>query len=429
MTVTAEDKKHFCEFFFDDHVKPKHLKNFTTTTPEGNIISGVICKKANQYLGSMVITHIQTKTNEFDTLQFVQAMPKINYYDYNSELKQDDNFTEYHCYEKLDGSCLIVYPLFDNVNQLLEIVPKTRGTPVADKFIRNMFHPLDKINIEYFFEDNPDSVLLFELYGILNKHEIKHINSYIDLALLGVVEHNKFLLDKDVNQVAHTYHFKRPECFYRIVFHNGVWKIFPEFSSSIEFYDHIDSKIEYPTQLDMITALKDALTNLNKNFYEKNNYVYTEGVVINGVAKTGHQMFLKVKPWDIEEKCKTQHGVPRKFVVKELNKYFDEYGSQIKEIYQSNPTHHLEYVLNNLSEEFTDEAVQNPKTTSRIKKVFLDMLEAKVAPIGIQELCHKLVDTYPDYSIPDLMRVFAQEYPEKKRHSRMVYSVLEKMVI
>lgn len=427
--MSINNKKEICQYFFNDLIKPKHLKPFEQTTPEGNIISGFICKKANRYLGSMVITHIKTKSNEFDTLQFVQAMPKIHYYDSGHKLFSDGVFIQYNCYEKLDGSCLILYPIFDNVNQLIEIVPKTRGVAVADKHILAMFNHIDKENIKAFFNDYPSSVLLFELYGILNKHEISHMNCYIDIALLGVIKNNEFLSDFEVQTIATQYGFKRPNIFYTITYYDGLWSIVSKFTNNIRFYDNINEAARYSTQFDMIQELKDSLTDINEKFHKNNGFEYTEGIVIYGLNEKRNHMFMKVKPANIEEKCRTQNGIPRKFIKKELNKYFDEYGSQSKELYQKNPTHYFEYVIDNLSEEFDSELIQNPKTTSRIEKMFLDMLEARVAPIGIQELCHKLVNEYPDYDVKDLMRVFAQEYPEKKRHARMVYSVLETMVM
>ena len=46
-------------------------------------------------------------------------------------------------YEKLDGSCLILYGLYDDQGNLLEVVPKTRGVPVADKHIVEMYNEIE----------------------------------------------------------------------------------------------------------------------------------------------------------------------------------------------------------------------------------------------------------------------------------------------
>ena len=71
------DLEEICKIYFDDQVKPKHLKEFAADTPEGNHIQGYINKKPNKYLGSMYIF----KLNGIPTSQFVYSMPKIHYLD------------------------------------------------------------------------------------------------------------------------------------------------------------------------------------------------------------------------------------------------------------------------------------------------------------------------------------------------------------
>ena len=50
-----------------------------------------------------------------------------------------------------------------------------------------------------------------------------------------------------------------------------------------------------------------------------------EGVVINGQHFKNGQIYLKIKPKDIEEELSQLNTVPRRFIVKEVQKYFDEY--------------------------------------------------------------------------------------------------------
>ena len=218
---------------------------------------------------------------------------------------------------------------------------------------------------------------------------------------------------------------------------NGVWKI--RVSSGIFHYylfkDCSEEEIknflnkEYPTQLDVVQALKSMVTRINKKYIEKNNRSLLEGVVINAYNSTNeYVMYLKVKSADIEERCRTENGVPRKFILKEVQKYFDEYGSRAKEIYQEDENHVIEYVNRNLLEEFDRVAVEMKRTQSRIKNIFLDMLEAKEPPKGLQDICNNLVEKYPGTEISDLMRLFAQEYPEKKRHASSAYGIFERLV-
>ena len=426
--ISKEEKIEFCEKFFNDTIKPKHLKNFESRTPGGNLIAGVICQKPNEFLGSLVITYVKTESKEFKTTQFVHAMPKIHYYSHSNELYQDSVIKTYYAYEKLDGTCLIVYPLFDDDGQVIEIVPKTRGVPVADKFILDMLKLIDTSNIYKFFEQEQDCILLFEQYGVLNQHEIFYPDSYIDIRLLGVIRNNVLVDDDITDYYADMYQFKRPEIIFECVFFKNQWSFFIETEKHpYSFYlTEEEDPIKYSTQMDLIVAIKDKLTQLNKDFVKKNNRLLTEGVVIYGQDVNKNPMYLKIKPWDIEEKCRTEYGISRKFIMKEVNKYFDEYGSQVKEIYQQNSYHYLNYVKERLSEEFSEPVVDNPKTIKRIEKCFLDMLEVKTPPVGLQQICDDLINKYPDYATKDLMRVFAQEYPEKKKYNSMAYQIIDR---
>ena len=48
----------------------------------GNTIEGLVCRKPNEYLGSLIITHVTEKSGKsYDTEQFVHAFPKIHYWD------------------------------------------------------------------------------------------------------------------------------------------------------------------------------------------------------------------------------------------------------------------------------------------------------------------------------------------------------------
>lgn len=428
ISITKEQKNDFCSIFFNNQVKSKHLKTFESKTPGGNIICGVICQKPNEFLGSMVITHVKTSTQEFDTLQFIHAMPKIHYYSHDNELFQDAQMKIYYAYEKLDGSCLIIYPLYDNDNNLLEIIPKTRGVPVADSFILNMFQMIDTTNIKTFFSQEKNFVLLFEMYGVLNQHEIFYHDAYINIKLIGAAKNGKLCSTEHISYIADIYHFERPKTLFEIIYYKNQWT----FSVKIDTHPYsaylLHDDMQYPTQMDLITGIKDTLTKLNKSFYANNQRSLCEGVVIYGLDVNEKPMYLKIKPWDIEEKCRTENGIPRRFIIKEMNKYFDEYGSQAKEIYQTNKFHYYDYVERGLAEEFSEAALKHPQTIKRIERVFFNTLEAKSIPIGIQKICDDLVKEYPNYNVEDLMRIFAQKYPEKKNQASKVFTILQKKV-
>lgn len=426
--------------FFDD-VKPKHLKEFNDIkTPEGNFISGFICKKANHFLGSMVITKITLKDDtEIETEQFIQAMPKIHYFDRYNQMLEGAN-VKYSAYEKLDGSCLILYGLYDNEKKLVEIVPKTRGIPVADSHILEMYNEIDHSNIECFFKSfkkwNP--TLMFELYGTLNKHSIYYPEVRIDLRLIGATSEGVFLNDFELDWLFKQYDFKRPYKIFNLLYYDNTWKIRMLPPGIYAYYllkdlseEEKDELLneEFPTQFDAIQGIKERITRINKKYFEAHKRSLLEGVVLDTVnSRTSNFMFLKIKSADIEEKCRTENGIPRKFILKEVHKYFDEYGSKAKELYREDPEHVVEYVNRNLLEEFDVEAVQMKRTQSRIKNVFLDILEAKEPPKGLQEICQGLIEEYPGLEISDMMRLFAQNYPEKKRYASMAFSIFESIL-
>lgn len=435
MVLTKEKIAH--KYFKD--IKPKHLKCFEEETPAGNIIKGVICKKPNRYLGSMLIQKViwKEKDIEFEPNQFIQAMPKIHYYDYHHEMYQEKQ-SVYPVYEKLDGSCLILFALYYE-DEVIEIIPKTRGVPIADKHIIEMYNELDHANIEKFFEDfkKANPTLLFELYGALNQHSIFYPTTRIDIRLIGGTGESEFLDWVELDWLYKQYDFLRPFKLFHIVFYNGTWKVrvmpgifhYYLFEGCIPEERDAFLKKEYPTQLDVIQAVKGMITRINKNHIKKHNRQLLEGGVVNTYNFDGeHLVYLKIKSADIEEKCRTENGVPRKFILKEVQKYFDEYGSQAKEIYQKDENHVMDYVNRNLLEEFDPVVVEMKRTQSRIKNIFLDMLEAKEPPKGLQDICNSLVDQYPNSEISDLMRLFAQEYPEKKRYARIAYSIFEKII-
>ena len=212
-----------CEMFFDGKVKPKHLTSFDEVTPQGNGITGYLNQKPNKYLGSLVITSV----NDEPTMQFVQSMPKIHYFNDSRDILVSDKI--YFCYEKLDGSCLILYPLLNSNGEIIEIVPKTRGRAVADTHFIELYNKVDKKPIIEYYKDNT-GVLIFEMYGILNQHDIIHYNTGIDIRLISVVENGVFF--NNMIDYGHCTYTKIYECGFKLpyamfeLYHDGAdWYI------------------------------------------------------------------------------------------------------------------------------------------------------------------------------------------------------------
>lgn len=423
-------REKFCEKYFENNVKPKHLSEFCEKTPEGNIIRGYVCRKPNKYLGSLVITHITEKDGgSYETEQFVQSFPKIHYWDTRHQLKDDDETVVYYCLEKLDGTCLILYSLNNRYGESIEIIPKTRLKAVCDEHILEMYKLLDKKAINKFFKDNRhvNDTIMFELYGILNKHEITHIDTYIDIRLIGACIGGEFLdqigifCHEDLND------FQTPATVYTIE------KNYSDNSFSVRWYGddikfrnyEIFSNSNFPTIYDAVQEIKVLLEKLNREYVENNGRRLVEGVVINGRHFKGGQMYLKIKPHDIELEARMMDSVPRRFILKETQKYFDEYGSKVRELYETDETHYINYIKHQLKEEFTYEQIEDPRTRKRIRKVFMEVWDSKIPPVSLQNICEELVRDNPDKGTADLMKIFAKTYPSKKSQSRFVYNILK----
>ena len=422
-----------------NNIKFKYLKEFDVITPNKNHIKGFICKKPNRYLGSLLITDINGK----EACQFVQSMPKIHYYDYrNRRFAEDGKDYDKQAiiqaglrgivgYEKLDGSCLIIYGLYDpKTHELLEIIPKSRNLPVADKVLLNMYNHIDKIHIEKFFNDSAtvldNTSLFFELYGMLNRHEIYYYQTYIDIKLIGVYENGDFDTGSMLRAFAGHHNFEVPNVLYTIEknYEDNQWYIYNHcWRNRLSPYMKED-KSPHPDVYDCIQDIKERLYDLNTRYAENNGHRAVEGVVFNGINVDGSQLYIKVKPRDIEIEHQTVNGIPRRSIVKECYKYFDEYGSRVKDIYDKDNNHYIDYISSQLLEEYPREIVEQPKTQKKIMNVFMEVWDARTVPDSIQNICHQLVDENPDLDVPDLMRVFSYQYPQKKRMASTVYQVI-----
>lgn len=404
--------------YFND-CKNKHLRRFSEKTPEGNYIKGWICRKPNRYLGSLLIDEVNGEPHR----QFVQSMPKIEYFN-----DERDISNEYDCiaYEKLDGSCLILYPLLYKNGKIMEVVPKTRGRAVADKNFISLYNKVDKTGIYEYYKKNI-GILMFELYGILNQHEIIHYDTGVRLALIGCYENAQFYSPMDLWLISIRYRLEQPDELFRI---NHLGNIIITSQKYKWYFEEIPiDELCPPTIVDTIDKIQRLMEYLNKSFNDINGRIASEGVVLNCMNSEGHQKYIKIKPRDIENKHRSEHGIPRSKIVKEVLKYFDEYGSEIKEIYEKDENHHTEYLHRMLSEEYDEGIIK--KSSKKIEKVFMQIWESKTPPISIQKVCNELFDEYGDRDLPigQLMSIFANKYPQKKKHASVVYNIFEKLYI
>ena len=405
---------HIIETYFNNKVKKKDLYQFKQKTKKGNIIEGYICRKPNEYLGSMFIE----KVNNEDNPQFIHSMPKIHYYSKKIEGIETE---EIIFHEKLDGSCIIYYPLYQD-GEVIEVIPKTRNTVIADDFIFNLLkkaitYPIEEIVKEY------DIVLMFELYGVLNQHEIYNPDAYCSLTLIGgySINTNQMYSNSMLDSFAEKYNLKRPRHLITVHGFQGVYFI-TFISPYLQIYYRNDRTSMHTSLSEVIQKIKKILSQVNQESYNINGFVLTEGVVANMQKQIGG--YLKVKPEEIELKHK---GIPTIEIKKEVRKYWDEYGSKIETIYKQDKKHYLNYVKENLAEDFPIDIVESNKTKKRIEKIFFTIWDAKTVPIGIQEIARTLCEENPELSLSEIMNIFSQQYPQKKNQARMVYSICKKI--
>lgn len=400
------------EYF--ENLKDSDKMSFVEKTPQGNCIKGIICKKQNRYYGSLLITEVNGEKVE----QFVQSFPKIKYLQDSSDI---DLRYDVCCFEKLDGSCLILYPLFDADGHKLEIVPKTRGRAVADKHFLDLYDKIEKSSIYHYYK-HKKGILYFEMYGILNQHQIIHYDTGIDIVLIGCYDEGRFYDPLQLWSLANAHDFKQPQELFRI----DLMRIFPMSRKYGLYWDNVLVEDWFYPSGDIECAVQKVaslLDWLNRSYMERYGRLATEGVVINCTDKDGNQRYIKVKPKTILDGIRQENGVLKSDILKECRKYWDEYGSRIKEIYDEDPNHHTEYLHRMLSEDYNDVMIQ--KSKKKIENVFMQFWKSKEVPVGIHKICDELKEEYGDQGIGYCMRMFAQKYPMMKKQARTVYSILE----
>lgn len=388
----------------------KYKRDFDVNTPNGNNIKGTIITKRNRFLGSLKITEV----NGEKVKQYVQGFPKIHYSDEYHKMSPE----EVYGFEKIDGSCIGAYPLFNKSGELIEVVYKSRGLPVCDKNLHSMLHLCDTLKIEKFFRKlNNDKVLFFELYGIKNLHEISYYDTYIDLALIGCYDGKGFVEGESLKNIAYINDFETPKILFKI--ENKILKIEEDFDKKFKNYFNSGARCFKIKDIDDgISIIKKILDEVNYNYNKLNKRLIIEGVVLNGLNLENKQLYIKVKPKRIEEEHK---GIPKSEIKKEVYKLYDEY--DVNKLYADNPNLIYEMIINGLSEEYSIDVIN--KNIKLIENTFLQVAKSKEVPNSINNIANELVEKYPNKNINELMRIFANDYPFYKSENSLIYNILK----
>jgi hypothetical protein len=394
--------KDISEKYFEGRVLDKNLSKFRQTTPEGNVIEGYFSKEPNKYLGSFIITHV----NDEPTNQFIQSMPKIHFYNDEEDICTS---TISYCYEKLDGACLIIYPLKDENGNIIEIIPKTRNKIIADMEFIELFKKIDQKPIDEYYLKN-DGILIFELYGTLNPHLIQY-DEDIDIKLISVFEDFKF---KPTNPI-----FEKPDLVFSMEY-DGNWIITVTSKKFKGYFDR--QRYICPTTRDVINALYQLLIDLNERHEAETGRKAIEGVVINTLNASGHPKWIKVKPG----MGNRDYVIMEDTIRKEVLKYFDDYGSRVLSIYNGDEDHHTEYIYRMLEEEFERDVIE--EYADKIEDIFMEIWNKKVRK-SIGTICDDLIDEYADRGIDYCMEMFAKQYPMKMGEYDKFHDLLEEQML
>lgn len=400
--LISEDSKEYKLF------NENKTYDFDEFTFHGNHIKGELLLTHDEYHGSLLIT----QCNGMDTLQFVQGFPKMYYYE-NQVLDSKG----VKLYEKLDGTCICLYKLYDENNQLIEYVPKTRQKAILEKHFLEMFNLCDIEHITSVDEDIES--LYFEMYGILNHHTIKHIKTYIDLALIGAYNGKTFLNDEEINEISQKILIQKPRHIGTIIPKENTYKLELNdkyYEKTQEFNNREENTVD-----DILGIIKEYLDEINKINVNQKGFIKYEGVVL----RNGRE-YIKSKPQSyFEASGRNVLGVSKQEVKKEIHKILDEKSDLILEKYDERVI--IDEININLEEEYDKTDVYNPRVQRMILKqlhFFVETLPSK----SLQNTVNDLVEQKPGLKIGEYMKIFADENPLLKHKSRLVYNMILKKI-
>ena len=416
-TITSEKKQEYADRYFGG-CKSKELKEIDYETPSNHNVKALICRKPNRYLGSLLLLKVDDEPVE----QFVQGMPKIHYLDNYHMLKSHGIGGYMEVYEKLDGTNICLYALKNAEGEVLEVVPKSRNMGTLDKEFLDKYVQCDTYVFEEFVRKHPEYTLYLELYGMGNLHMIKHFNTYLDVKYLGAYTGEEFL------KLGNPFPTRQPRSLFRIhnienVVEEEKFYVNTEGIQNLYRGYIVTHGCRCLNMEECISYMKDVMEELNKSYEKVNHRLAIEGVVINGINMKDEFTFIKVKPDTIELAHKSENGIPRQYIMKEIMKYLDENRSIAKDTWRDNPDEVMEYLNRNLRESF--EQVYIDKSQGKIKRLFEERINPAPTPEEIIRIGDELMEEYPDKSIQDLMRVFGQNYPDMKKSGGKLYKYLE----
>lgn len=398
----------------------KNIHHFTTTTNEGREIKGWICKSRGHKMGSLIIETV----DDIETLQYVQGMPKLKYYDQ----REISPGTTPYIFEKYDGTNIVAFPLMvDGVVE--EVIFKSRGLPQAEGSFLSKTLELWEPNYNKAVESNKLS-FAFELYGYNNSHEINYREHDIDLdlVLLGIMDKGKGLPVKDMFTIGANHELHVAKEHFEVIDTDKGYSIMPSPSFQEWYGDYVDiGKLigdYYPTVFELYKSLESVYEKINMN-YQKNRH----GIIIEGsvwhIGESENIMIknkaLSVKEGHIKQAC----GIPHHDIRKAIIKMDENYTGELREA-------RVEYIINfvndELLEEYESSMVYDKKTRDKIRSVLGKYLRKVTVTAELEAIVsHLKAECGEDADPADMMRAYSQLPIYSKSLTGKVYQAIVSM--
>jgi len=368
----------------------KHWQEFSVVSPGGINFAGFLCRQESEWLGTLALTQVEGQ----ERLEFIAGMPKIPYpyqYDRHGQVQlvipippraTDARFTI-----KVDGTCIIFYPLTDGNSKVLEVIPRTRLQPVLTPSRWGDWNALlsevlpDRAPVERAVQEQ-DVTLAFELWGYRNPHLISY-DTPLALTLHTGIRHRKLLAFPHLAQIARHHGFPLVE---------SIQVATPDAAGLAAAYRAWQEKME--------AANKAA---------GAERYVQEGAILAISTARIAH--YYKCKPPSIEEiHWRTDQSIGREVIQQALYKMrengYDFFSGRVEDLIAE-----LENDFQRPHVEQQEELIRRVWTEYVIELQMTETLRGLVDESGLHPR-----DT------PNLMRYLSQHYSRKDM--RWVYAAV-----
>ena len=403
-------------------VSSKNVNKFTETTPEGNDLTGFICKSRGSNMGAMIIDTV----NGHETHQFVRGMPKLHYL-----TDRDTIDSNPYVLSKLDGTNIVAYPLMVNPDQgTKEVLFKTRLMPHAKD---GWMQKINQVFTDKMWKAVMDKQHSFsyELYGVHNRHEAQYQHLDIpelNMDLLCVLEQGKSLPFPEVIQLANKYKIKTVMQAAMISdMGTEIMALFnPQYQRIYEDYFPIDDDvIVQPTMVDMYHAMENFFEKMNMKFQDiHKGGIITEGSVWHYGEEENHMIKCKamsVREGHIKQAC----GIPHHDIKKAIVKADENLEEDLATIKQDTL---MDFIKDELLEEYSKEMVEDERVKQKAMSILGKYLRKVEIDEEMEQIIARIHNEIGEEATPaDKMRVFAELYPNMRNKSSKVYQALVQM--